>query len=452
MQTQRDHVHAHQFQMARMSSALLLGDPSMAENPMRRTVFGLSAGIIVGVLVVVCFGVYGWIVPGGNVSWRKGSSIIVEKETGTRYIYANGKLFPTLNLASAMILSGGSNVRLVSRKSLAGVPRGAPIGIPNAPQVLPAGVKDMVHGPWLACLGGSIAPSAADQIGVNLDPGATAVELPPGRFMLVGGGGKDYLIWRGQKHLIGDPSIPVALGATNAVSIPAPVSWLDMVPSGADLDVPAIPGSGSATVAVDGHEAKVGALFTQATTTGGQQLFVLRKEGLAPVNQTMLQVLQAAHGTQPVALDAAAVAATPRSRDRSLSTPFAELSASAWQDGAGLVLCQRQTPAGKDTIDSRVVLTAQSQAGLDENGKATVRLRSGTGMVVYPVPRTSSTVATDPYLIAEQGLRYHLTDKDAAKALGLDDGYQVPFPRTLLEALPSGPALSRTAVVTEPEG
>ena len=451
MQTQRDHVHAHQFQMARMSSALLLGDPSMAENPMRRTVLGLSAGMVVGLLVVVCFGVYGWIVPGGNDSWRKPGSIIVEKETGTRYVYSNGQLFPTLNMASAMIISGGSTVRLVSRNSLAGVPQGVPIGIPNAPQVLPAAAGDVVRGPWLACLGGSLEASAADQIGLNLDPAATAVELPPGRFMLVSADRKDYLIWRGRKHLIGDRSIPVALGATNAVSIPAPAAWLDTVPSGDDLDVPAIPGADGATVAVDGREAPVGSLFTQATTSGGEQLFVLRQDGLAPISQTMLQVLQAAHGTQPIALDAAAVAATPRSGDRSLSTSFADLSGSAWQDGAGLVLCQRQTPTGKDTIDSRIVLTAPALAGLAENGKASVRLRPGTGMVVYAVPRASTTT-TDPYLIAEQGRRYHLTDKDATKALGLVDGYQIPFPRSLLEALPSGPALSRSAVVTEPEG
>ena len=452
MQTQRDHVHAHQFQMARMSSALLLGDPAMAENPMRRTVLGLTGGLVVSLLVVVCFGVYGWIVPGGNDSWRKGNSIIVEKETGTRYVYSNGQLYPTLNMASAMILSGSSKVQLVSRKSLTGVPQGVPVGIPNAPQVMPADAKAMVRGPWLACLGGSVNPAAADQIGINLDPTAAAVELPPGRFMLVSGGRKDYLLWRGHKHLIGDPSIPVALGATNAESIPAPASWLDLVPSGDDLEVPAIPGSGSATVEVDGRDVEVGALFTQSTTTGGRQLFVLRKDGLAPINQTMSQVLEAAHGTKPVALDAAAVAATPRSGDRSLSTPFAELSASAWQDGAGLALCQRQSPISKDTVDSRLVLTAPALAALDQDGKATVRLRSGTGMVVYAIPRASSFGTPDTYLIADQGLRYQLTDKDATKALGIVDSYQVPFPRTLLEALPSGPALSRSAVVTEPKG
>lgn len=451
MQTQRDHVHAHQFQMARMSSALLLGDPSMAENPMRRTVLGLLAGIVISLLVVICFGVYGWIVPGGNDSWRKGGSIIVEKETGTRYVYSGGQLYPTLNMASAMILSGGSKVQLVSRNSLKGVPQGGPVGIPNAPQVLPAAAEDMVRGPWLACLGGSVDPARADQIGVNLDPGAPSVELPAGRFMLVSAAGKDYLIWRGQKHLIGDPSIPVALGAANAVAIPAPVSWLDMLPSGDDLDVPAIPGAGSATVEVGGRAVAVGALFTQATN-GGEQLFVLREDGLAPVNQTMLRVLQAANGTSPVELDAAAVAAAPRSADRTLSTAFTELSAAAWQDGTGLVLCQRQTPSGPDAIAGKVVLTAPGQAGLDKLGKGSVKLRSGSGMVVYAVPRAAKSGAPDTYLIADQGLRYHLTDKDATKALGIVDGYQVPFPRTLLDALPDGPALSRAAVVTEPEG
>jgi hypothetical protein len=119
MQTQRDHVHAHQFQMARMSSALMLGDPSMAENPMRRTSLGLVAGVVISLLAVVAFGVYGWIVPGGKTSWRKAGAIIVEKETGTRYVFLNGTLYPTLNMASAMIITGGTSakVELVSRNS-----------------------------------------------------------------------------------------------------------------------------------------------------------------------------------------------------------------------------------------------------------------------------------------------------------------------------------------------
>jgi type VII secretion protein EccB len=444
MQTQRDHVHAHQFQMARMSSALMLGDPSMAENPMRRTSLGLVAGVVISLLAVVAFGVYGWIVPGGKTSWRKAGAIIVEKETGTRYVFLNGTLYPTLNMASAMIITGGTSakVELVSRNSLKGVPHGNPIGIPGAPQVLPAQPADVVRGPWLVCLGGSLGPAAAGQVGLNLDPSAPAAELTAERFMLVDGGREQFLLWRGNKHRIADDSIPVALGVANAVPVPAPESWLAMLPSGDDLAVPSIPGRG---------KNGVGELITQATSNGDEQLFVRRQDGLAPVNRTMFQLLQAGTGTTPEALDAAAVAAEPRSADRSLIEPFAELAAARPDDGKGRVLCQQQKPADAERILIRLVLTTPDQAGVTADGTRAVRLRPGSGMVVYPVPKPK-TSQPDPYLIADQGLRYHLPDRQAMTSLKLAPDQQVPFPRSLLEDIPQGPALARTTIVTEREG
>ncbi|MEU4164140.1 type VII secretion protein EccB [Actinoplanes sp. NPDC026670] len=446
MQTQRDHVHAHQFQMARMSSALLLGDPSMAENPMRRTTLGLGAGVIVGILVVICFGVYGWIVPGGNNSWRKGGSIIVEKESGTRFVYLDGRLYPTLNLASAMILNGGAKIQLVSRNSLAGVPVGAPIGIPGAPQLMPASAADMLRGPWLACLGGSVSAAAGDQLGINLDPAAPAAVLPPDRFALVTSAGKLHLIWRGQRHLVTGASIPVALGATSVAPVPAPAAWLDTVPAGDPVTVPAIPGAGDSEVTVDGRRVQVGALFSQSVN-GGEQYFVLRRDGLTAINRTVLLLLQTAYRTRPVTLDAAAVAAAPRSAERSLTALFDGL-ADAVPLETGPVLCQRQTPSGKNGIDSQVVVTAPGDAALGADGTGRVRLPAGAGMVVNPVPATTPGGLPDPYLIADQGQRYRLTDRTATSALGLADGYQVPFPRALLARIPAGPDLAVAAITT----
>ncbi len=139
MQTQRDHVHAHQFQMGRMSSALVLGDPTSAEDPASRSIVGLVIGLVLAVLIVAGFAVYGLIVPGGSKSWRAAGAIIVEKETGNRYVYLNGVLRPTLNLTSAMLIEGASaKIQLTARNSLKGVPHGSPIGIAGAPQTVPA--------------------------------------------------------------------------------------------------------------------------------------------------------------------------------------------------------------------------------------------------------------------------------------------------------------------------
>lgn len=436
--------------MNRMSSALVLGDPAMAVNPMRRAVLGLLIGVVIGLLAVVAFGVYGWIVPGGATAWRKPGAVIVEKESGTQFVFVGGKLHPTLNMASAMIINGpSSRVELVSRNSLKDVPRGAPVGIPGAPQVLPAQPSDVARGPWLLCLPAPVGAAPKRAVGINFDPQAPAAVLPPDRFVLVTDDRTDYLIWRNHKHKITDRRIPVGLGVPNAVPVPAPQHWLRLLPDGPGLAIPAIPGAGESGASVNGRATSVGQLFRQ-DTVNGEQLFVLRRDGLAPLNRTMFQLLRAKGGADPMDLDVADVAAAPRSADRSLSEAFTDLSAAKWESGRGFVLCQRQAPAGTEAFASEVVLTTPEHGAITADGRATVRLRPGTGVVVNPVPRPAQ--APQPHLIADLGVRYRLPDKNAMAALRLSDADVVPFPAGLLELVPAGPALSREMIHLEREG
>ena len=92
--------------VGRLSSALVLGDPSGAEVPGRRALTGLMFGILIPVLVMAGFGVYGWIVPGGSKAYREPGLILVEKETGNRYVYVDGMLRPTPDLPAALLWQG----------------------------------------------------------------------------------------------------------------------------------------------------------------------------------------------------------------------------------------------------------------------------------------------------------------------------------------------------------
>jgi len=447
MQTQRDHVHAHQFQMGRMSSALVLGDPTSAENPSHRAMIGLFVGIMLAVLIVAGFAVYGWLVPGGSKSWRNPGVIIVEKETGNRYLFLGGELRPTLNLTSAMLIQGASSkIQLTSRNSLKGVPHGAPVGLAGAPQTVPD-PSALVSGPWLVCLAGSVGGPAAG-LGLNLDPAAPAAPLAPDRFELVSGGGDDYLIWRGHKHKISDRTVPVALGVANAQPIPAPAAWLDALPDGDPLAVPKLPRQGQPGPRVAGRSFRIGQLFTQSAT---DQLFVLRSDGLAPINRTAFVLLQAA-GRDPVGLRAADIAAAPRSDDRSLTATLPDLATATWEDPGGRVLCERQVPAGKESVLSTPVFTDQAGAALRTDGSPRVNVRPGTGLVVYPVPLPAQSKTPEPYLISDEGLRYSVPDSDSLSALKLSGRPMVPFPRDLLNAVTSGPVLSRKAIDLTEEG
>ncbi|WDZ83736.1 type VII secretion protein EccB [Micromonospora cathayae] len=445
MQTQRDHVHAHSFMMGRLSSALVQGDPTSAQVPGQRALTGLLVGIILVLLVGGGFAVYGWIVPGGSTAYRQAGAILVEKESGTRYVYRDGVLHPTADLTSAMLAQGPSaTVKLISRNSLEDLPRGPQLGIPGAPQSVPA-VDALVTGPWLVCLPGSVVDRPGTGLGVNLDPGAAAAPLADQTFALVRGpDGVTYLLAGAGKFPVADESVLVALGAANARLAVAPAAWLDRLPTGVRLGPADIPGAGTPGPRVGGRVHPVGTLFRQQPAGGAEQFFVLRADGLAPLNRMEFALAAVRPGAAPVTLDAAAVARAPRSTDRTLTDRLPDLTGFRWQDPAGRVLCLRQRPAGGDAVTSRVVFADRRVSGVAADGTTTVLTRPGSGLTVKPVPAAAHTA--EVALISDQGVVYRLADQDTVAALKLGSAPAVPFPRDLLAVLPQGPVLSRTAV------
>ncbi|MEU5846087.1 type VII secretion protein EccB [Saccharopolyspora shandongensis] len=447
MQTQRDHVHAYQFLMGRMSSALVLGDAASAEVPARRAAVGVYIGIVLAVLIAIGFGIYGLLVPGGNTSWQAKGAIVVEKETGTRYVNLNGVLHPALNLASAKLLQGpGSKVTLLSRESIADAPRGEPVGLPDAPQVLPE-PQDLVGASWLVCLPGSDtgATPAEDQLGLNFDPGVPNAMLPPDRYLLVASpDGAQYVLWGGFKFRVGAPTVPVALGMAAVRPVPAPQMWLDALPNGPVLAPAEIDGTGTPGRSIGGTTYQVGQLFEQKAANGEVQRFVLRRDGLAPVNGTEFMLRVAATSHDPVRIEAAVLASAPRSTDQSLTKRLPELADARWLDSSAGSICLRQTAVGAQ-VHSEVVVAG---AGASAPG---VHLRPGTGVLVGAVPVPPGRKVPDRYLITD-GKKYLLPDDDSMKALGYVGVAVRPMPSDQLATLPSGPPLSQAALGVTKKG
>ncbi|MEU5941302.1 type VII secretion protein EccB [Micromonospora sp. NPDC047548] len=492
MQTQRDHVHAHQFQMGRMSSALVLGDPSSDELPARRALVGLLAGVLIAVLALVGFGVYGWLVPGGNTDWRASGTIVVEKQTGNRYLYLEGRLRPVPNLTSAMLLAGsGSTIRLVSAQSLAGVPRGSMIGLVDAPQSPPA-TGNIVAGPWLACLSGvgpvppsadsttttggtppppgSVpAPGPAEQsppdqhapgargaatlpIGINFDPNAAATPLDADRFVLVTDHTSRYLVRSGTKHPVGDGTVIAALGLTSEQPVTAPADWLSALPDGPDIAPARLPGAGTPGPAVAGAPHLIGQLYRQdGVGSGDDQLFVLTRQGLTPVDATEFLLLQAATGRQPVSLTATQVATAARSDDRSLLGRVPDLVHARLEPLSGRAVCLRQS-SDRQEVTTTLVLADRQTAAVDVQGGR--YLRPDSGLVVYglPVPQRTATRSVPIYLISDAGVAYRLPDSDSVQALKLGKVRPVGLPGWLVARLPAGPELSREAIAARTAG
>src|SRR5215813_8141580 len=123
-----------------------------AHSPLRRGFGALLVGAMVAVLFAAGFGVYGILTKTGGDSWKTDGAVVVEKQTGAVYVYAQGTLHPALNYASALLAAGQSppSVYQVSARSLAGTPRSTVIGIPGAPTSLPDG-SHLNTAPWALC-------------------------------------------------------------------------------------------------------------------------------------------------------------------------------------------------------------------------------------------------------------------------------------------------------------
>lgn len=195
MRSKRDQVQAHTFMMGRLTSGMLLADPDAPESPLGRTSRGALVGVIVGILFSAGALVFGLLRPGGNDAWRSGDTLIVNKDTGARYLYADGRLRPVRNYASAVLI-GGADLKTTSvgSKSLAGTPVGRPVGITGAPDSVP-GTSDLETSPWEVCSTGSGAQT-------TLVPGAPVETDSVGAktALVVKGPDKHtYLVWQGSR-------------------------------------------------------------------------------------------------------------------------------------------------------------------------------------------------------------------------------------------------------------
>ena len=428
MQTRRDHVQAYQFFTGRLSTALTAGDPGGGDIPLRRSALGGVFGLIAAALLLAGFAVYGLISPGENSTWRAPGAIVVEKETGNRYLYINGTLHPTLNLASAMLYyaNGGGHVVDVSRNSLTGVPHGRAIGIPDAPDSMPS---TLLSGAWSRC-----ATSDGARLTVNLDPAVPTTDLAAQRVLVADSTGRDYLIWRDIAYPVGSRAALISLGVGNVEPVRVTASWLAALHIGAVLAAPSIPGAGTPGPVIAGRPSTVGQLL--ALTGGAQtQYYVLRQDGIAPVSATVLALFQGQPGEPATRqIGPAALAGLPTSSRPSTMDSLPDLVGARIYQPHNAALCVRQTSSGSTV--SAGSLVAEPISTVDASGAAAVP--ADAGMYAYALPMATNAQPT-LYLITDQGRKFQLTQQ-APTALGLG-GNAVGVPASVLAATPSGPTL-----------
>ncbi|MFD7917714.1 type VII secretion protein EccB [Streptomyces sp. NPDC059740] len=438
MQTRRDHLQAYQFATARLASSLVSGDPGKGEAPMHTAGLGAMFGVMLAGLLVLGSLVYGFLSPAEDTSWKHTGALVVQEETGTRYLYVKGELHPTLNYASALLAAGGgSGVTQVPRASLSHVPRGSTIGIPGAPDDI-AEPASLLAGAWTDCLRpGTHAVERLDFAPKNARPLADTT-----RVLVAGPDAARYVVWKDTKYPVKDRSSLLALGLDSERPVQATRQWLDALPDGASVSPATIPGAGRGGRTVAGHHATVGSLFR--TVVGStSHYYVLRGDGMAPLNQTEAALLAAQPGRgQPATVSPTDIAAVPSSSDSSLLHRLPDLLASKDTTSAdGSALCLRRSTSG-NTVHSTVV----REGGRVMTTGAAAVVPTEHAVLAAPPKQPGATREPAPFLISDQGVKYQLAG-DAAQALGFGSVTPRTLPASTLDQIPDGPQLSRTRAV-----
>lgn len=394
--------------------------------------------------------------------------MIVEKETGTRYVYVNGVLYPTANYVSALLLMKKySKPLMVSQKSLLGVPRGQRVGIADAPDSLPAKGR-LLGGGWSLCSQPGVDAAGGRTVRsvllVGREPDA-ARPVDDAALLVTGPDGRGYFVWRGFRHVVRETAtVTAALALDNESWQRVSQAWLDLIPTGPALAPIGVPQAGTPSRLL--RPGRVGALYVVQTSTGQGQYYLLTNNRLLPITAFQYDVQRSAVATrkaypgvmpEAIQLDPAVVA---RLSDGARAEPASDAALPSTRPSFA------RTQSGTDSVcalfagggfQPRFAIAA----GLPSGGESGVTAGRGPGglpladLVVVPPghgavvesmaspgqPAGSGALS----FVSDLGRRYQLANRDVLGILGFDQPPVVRLPAELVSRIPAGHALEPAA-------
>lgn len=462
MQTRKDLLQAHRLMTQRASQALMLGEPDTPELPLRRLNVASFIGFFVAILVTAGFGIVGLLKPSSANGITDPGSIIIEKETGARYIWClqdTKKLCPVANYTSAKLLAGSGDAKqsLVSRDALSKYERGETVGIPGAPDTLPAANK-LVKMPWSVCARSADVSLAGHVSLVTLVAGKQIGGRPLGadQAVLVRAGNQPWVVWRNKRMQASPDEVATLTSTTSAPQVAA--KWLNALTAGADFKAPAIPGIGQKVAGPQG-DAMIGQIFTVTNLTRSNTTsYVLMSDGLAQISDIQARLLQEDSyaksklgGTVPTArLDSEVFRQAPKHAGSITSPDLDGAMPSFVQYTDTSPLCstysdQSGEAGAQVTIGAELPPPPDNVYGGASYVDQLVFPPGGAALAgVLPSQGKASQINT-VYLITE-GRRFALQTKDLAQKLGYDLSTDaVPVPAGVVELIPAGPVLDPNA-------
>ncbi|MEJ3746495.1 type VII secretion protein EccB [Actinomycetes bacterium KLBMP 9797] len=475
MASKRDQLQSHQFLVQRMVSALVMRETDPEHPPFRRARLAGFGSVVLAVIALGVALVYGLVVPGGKRVWQSGDVMIVEKETGTRYVYLDGRLHPATNYASALLAIGRkARTVQVSRNSLAGVPRGPRIGIADAPDALPDR-KRLLNGGWTMCSEPTVdeagTPTSEAVLMVGDRPSGGRVVGDAAMLVEVSGGDEQYLVWRGYRHRVEGSdaeAVELALGEQPWAEVSA--TFIDVLPAAEPVAPIEQRNIGQQSRAIPSRsEARVGQLFMVETAGGGTQYYLAEATALRPISalqydiqRSTRAVTKAYGGKAPyaIALDPATVGGASRlPEDKTVEAsalPRSRPDFAAPRNAEGAV-CAMYAPGESSPelmVDPAMPTPDPMTVTSGSSGTKTaladrVIVPPGRAVVVEALasettPRGTVSVVTD------MGRAYPLADPQLLEVLGYGGVAPVKMPAWLVARIPQGSGLATDAALHQP--
>jgi type VII secretion protein EccB len=448
MQSRRDLFQAHRLMTQRASLALLRGEPDIPDQPLRRLNVAAISSVLVGVIVVALFAIWGLLGHGSPGVQDQPGTLVIDKQTGTAYVFCRtspATLCPMLNYASARLFLQSSSVtqETVSQSALTQFARGPILGIPGLPPLPEPGL--LVKQPWSVCTETQISPSVGQQVTTTVAGGIPAGGSSlNGDALLAQAQNQDWVIWDGQRMAI-QPDMLTAL-QTSQPPIPVPSVWLDALPQGPAFTPPAIPDKGKSVAGPDNAPVPVGQVFKVTGTAESQGYYVMLASGLAAVTPMQAALLYFTPGApKPLSLGPSLVtdhlskstvpggalpSAIPTVAGPSSSAPLCVV-----YSGAGTSLTQQVEMGGTMPPASDSTPTGLA------TGVSQVALPPGGGALVGAAPGTSEGGGAISYFLVTGGRKYALSSEEVAGMLGYSLSQAVSLPAGVVDLIPSGPPL-----------
>ncbi|MGA5704773.1 type VII secretion protein EccB [Peterkaempfera bronchialis] len=490
MASRRDELNAYTFARRRTVGAFLQpaggGNDEDAPRPVRAVV----PSLVMAALVVAGFGMWGLIKPAAPKGWDDGRSIVVGKESTTRYVVlANPDkpdektLYPVLNMASAkLVLDADSKVTFVEDKVLDRYGRhGATIGIPYAPDKLPPAGEAGQAKVWTVCdrPGDDTGHTTVNQaVFVLTDAQAAPLRNPHfrlsrGNALYVqapgpdGKGGDEYLVdATGTKHSLGraDPhdkvasSLRVGLFGTQAAPQRVTQQWLDTLADGEAVTFPKVAGfkGGSSMGLAHQEDRRVGRLMSFDSNSDGtpESYYVVGEDRLYRLSDFELQLFQSnpatleVYGDQRITISPLTSAehaqyAGPVGQENRLplpsdwpqSRPDQAVNRTDSEGGTRSVVCSTFEGLDEKSNPRRSVWASTAFPASATNGSASAHVTPGTGLLYRAMEGAAgaagaagSEVSGSVFLLTETGLRYRVVANgdSAAKSSVLPERSQSP--------------------------